>query len=137
MLVAFCLFIFLLIFKVHTQQFMWDYNEPGKDWVSTCNSGFQQSPIDFPSNFTFYQEGETVKVLPPEYGPFKNNLLNGSMVISSNRYVFKLFEYNGSSIQITKNGTTYTYDLIDVSFHVPSEHRFVGLVELWRCNFII
>jgi len=119
------LFISIIFaFKVNTQTYMYNYAEPNSDWTGICTTGQEQSPIDFPANFTLFKEDKVVKVLATKYGPLANGLLNGTLSVVGNRYIFT--GTNLGSIEIEKNGVRYSYDLVDISFHVPSEHTFFG-----------
>ena len=113
-----------LALSSQTTTYMWNYAEPNTDWGTTCTNGLAQSPIDFPTNFTLYNQDLIVKITSVMgYGQLKNGLLNGTLTIQNNRYI--VTGVNMGSIEILKNGILYSYDLTDISFHLPSEHTFI------------
>jgi len=104
--------------------FMYNYNEPNSDWIGTCSNGKEQSPIDFPSNFTYYKQEEAIRIGSSSYGQYLNGLVNGTLSFVNNRYIFSGEKLG--SLKIIKNGILYLYNLDDISFHLPSEHKFIG-----------
>lgn len=96
-----------------------DYTE--KDWPATCK-GKRNSPIDFPSNFN-YNTGNYFEILRTEYKPI--NDLKFQEVKMHKYHIANLTSGYGT-LYAKKNGIEYKYDLIDVHFHILSEHTFGG-----------
>lgn len=117
--------IALLLIKIGSQNYMLNYNEPNTDWPTTCSTGINQSPIDFTTGFTSYNsEVQKIKVLEMKYGTDGNGLISGKLEVQSNRYVLTGTKFG--SIIVMKDQVKYQYDLVDISFHIPSEHTFAG-----------
>ena len=102
-----------------------DYTEVGPEWSGLCINGLQQSPINFPKEFSTYNTTSVFKVLSVNYGS------TDSIHINTTLYIYNNDEYRGNGanlgyIIIEKNKIKYRYDLLDFHFHVGSEHSFNG-----------
>ena len=114
----------LCIFKINSQLNYDD--EASKSWASICTSGTRQSPLDFTSDFTLYDIKEKVKVTKVAYlnqGDAKGSL----KIVNLNKFIYSLAESDGGYVNLQKDGVTYKYNLVEVVFHVKSEHLINGI----------
>lgn len=95
------------------------------NWPSLCKNGLHNSPINFPL-FTEYNNyintTDYVKVHSSNYAYVTNKKLSW---INNQKYGMT-FE-NGGQLILSKNGTNYAYNLIEISIKYLSEHKFNGV----------
>lgn len=97
-----------------------DYSE--KDWPSSCK-GRRNSPINFPYNY-IYDTSNYFEILSTQY-----NAISGLRFEEVDKKKYHIVNLNNNYygyLLARKNGITYKYNLIDVHFHVLSEHTFNG-----------
>jgi carbonic anhydrase len=99
-----------------------NYSE--KDWPAQCKSGQSQSPIDIPdvSSAQLTNSTSEFQILSTNYPLF--NGISWQILAGSKFYlnVSNLDAY----VTVTKNATTYRYDLQELNLHVASEHTIKG-----------
>jgi carbonic anhydrase len=108
----------------------WNYLNQGKDWECICSEGFEQSPIDLPSESSVV----TSPVAPLfEYEEVlaKSPLTSLDGQVKSEEYIkikyfansLRIFHPNLGKI-VTLDGTVYIAE--EIVFHTPSEHTIEG-----------
>jgi len=123
--INFLIVFIILIISIRSQ---FDYTEPKSQWKSPCSDGKRQSPIDFPANYTNYDNTPFVKISSVNYGANMSGLINGTLEIHHNsRYSLSPNGTDLGYVIFEKKGVKYRYDLKDIYFHMTSEHRFNGL----------
>ena len=108
-------------------------DETNSEWSSICTSGKSQSPIDFPDKFSLYNTNKKIKIDHLNYGMSNYNAA-GSQNITLMLNILDLYNYQavitnnlGGYMNVTKDKITYQYDLVEMNFHYPSEHKIAGL----------
>jgi len=98
-----------------------DFSE--KNWPQICQTGLRQTPIDMPSNYT-YNTNEYISIISSDY-----SMINSAgLTINEKKTNFYIQNItNAGPLMIKKNGITYQYDLIDIHFHINSEHTIKGI----------
>lgn len=97
-----------------------DYSEKG--WGTTCSNGVRNSPINFPANYA-YNTSDYFEIISTDY---KNiNSLKFEITGQKSYHITNLTSDYGT-LFARKNGILYKYTLLDVHFHVLSEHTVDG-----------
>jgi len=121
-----CLFLSLSNLSYIKSQL--DYSEPKSQWKTPCGDGKRQSPIDFPLNYTNYDNQPFVKFISVNYGFNSTGTINGTFEIKD-KNIYKITP-NGTEwgyVIFQKDSIDYKYDLKEINFHISSEHKFNGL----------
>ncbi|CAN8075338.1 unnamed protein product [Agarophyton chilense] len=97
-----------------------------KEEFAACKDGDSQSPINFPAN---------VQYAPKAAGPRpRMNMANMTFGASSYNWAMSCSDESGSCGTTTFNGKTY--ELINVHFHSPSEHKLFGKQYPLECHMV-
>ena len=105
---------------INAQQITLDYSE--KNWPLTCQTGIRQTPIDIPANYDF-NVTDYISIISSNYSLINSDGLD---IFDNQKYYFKNVT-NAGPLILKKAGITYQYDLIDVHFHILSEHTVRGI----------
>lgn len=101
---------------------LYDFSEKG--WGGDCVGGMRQSPINFPSDYT-YNTTDYLKIISTEY-KIISNLSFSKEPVDMNKYHIMNLTQDYGSMMIKKDGVNYKYNLLDVHFHILAEHTFGG-----------
>ncbi|PXF43446.1 Alpha carbonic anhydrase 1, chloroplastic [Gracilariopsis chorda] len=97
-----------------------------KEDFATCKEGEKQSPINFPAN---------VQYAPKSAGPKSQmSLANMTFGASSYNWAMSCSDESGSCGKTSFAGKTY--ELINVHFHSPSEHKLFGKEYPLECHMV-
>lgn len=110
----------MLILVATSEDGTLDYSE--KNWPLICQTGTRQTPIDFPSNFT-YNKTDYISILSSNYSSINST---GLGILANHKfYLYNIT--NAGPLMIKKAGITYQYDLADIHYHITSEHTIKGV----------
>ena len=106
-----------------------DYSE--KDWPATCK-GNRNSPINFPADFT-YNTSNYFELISTDY-----KIINGMKfdITDMKSYHIPNITADHGTLFVRKNGITYRYTLLDVHFHILSEHTMNGKASATELHMV-
>lgn len=117
---CFALSSLCLLSLVRAEGGILDYSE--QNWPLTCQTGVRQTPIDIPANYTF-NITDFISITSSNY-----SLINSAgLGIFDNHKFYIQNVTNAGPLMVKKADITYQYDLIDIHFHIVSEHTVKGL----------
>eukprot|EP00737_Agarophyton_chilense_P000852 gb/GEZJ01000946.1/.p1 GENE.gb/GEZJ01000946.1/~~gb/GEZJ01000946.1/.p1 ORF type:complete len:284 (-),score=22.84 gb/GEZJ01000946.1/:337-1188(-) len=97
-----------------------------KEEFATCKDGDSQSPINFPVAFQYAPRAAGPKPMM--------NIANMTFGASSYNWAMSCSDESGSCGTTTFNGKTF--ELINVHFHSPSEHKLYGKQYPLECHMV-
>jgi len=97
-----------------------DYSNESQ-WGQHCINGSLQSPINLPSRNDYNYTNSIIKIRKTEYEIIENLKFE---VLYYYKYWINLT--NLGFIEVNKNTTNYSYDLLFIQIHSPSEHLING-----------
>ncbi len=121
--------LFSIFSYINSEEGVLDYSE--KDWPQLCKTGMRQTPIDIPNNFTF-DTSDYFSLLSTNYTMINSN---GVAVVHDHKYYVQNIT-NSGPLMVKKAGITYQYDLIDIHFHIVSEHTMKGVAGDVEMHFV-
>jgi len=122
----FTFFIFLInIIKKTYSQLSYD-DETQAYWPKICTTGTRQSPLNFVNNFSLYDSNEKIKITNATYG--NSGLVNLTLKIFNMYKFLGKFSNNMGYINLRKDNIDYQYDLVELNFHVKSEHKINNII---------
>ena len=97
-----------------------DFSE--KDWPAVNCKGLRNSPIDFPTNYS-YNTSNYFEILSTDYKNIANLRFN---ITNDKSFHVPGINKDMGTLFVRKNGITYKYTVFDIHFHILAEHTFGG-----------